>query len=196
MLLTVNSLSKLLISLFLLLTVTACTTSLWADKYYQEELTGFFIDEKNQKLIVSGKQYSYVFDLEQELKSALLLSRTVLMQPSFKQFSVSEKNQIQGQFSLSLPDDALSNVDSQQLNNSGFEENRASFVMLGKRYQLDGKLPQVNLDKSIKIQIKRPRKGAETVGSIVATPVAITFDAFVTVPATLVMVMIMALGSP
>lgn len=188
--------TKVVFIISVLTFLTACTTALWSDEYYSEELTGFYIDEKNQKLIVSASQYSYVFNLDDDLKELLIHSRKVEMSPWFNNFVVDSKNQINGEFRLNINYNALDDEQRKVVSQHGLTQLKSTFQLRGKRYLLEGSLPEHKLETKIPLDIARPSTPMETISKIVATPLAVTYDIYVTVPISLLMVMIMGLGSP
>ena len=76
---------RIFLILFLL---SGCTTQLWKEETYSEQLSGFYLVPKSNHLIVSGKQYSYIFDVDKHFSDLLITSREIEFIPRFHNFKL------------------------------------------------------------------------------------------------------------
>lgn len=188
--------------LILVFALTGCTLSLWSPKLEPQQIDGFYVKSDTNQLFVTASDTAYLFDIPQSFGKALTLSRRVHFSPRFSDFAVDQSNQVSGEVSLTLKEQAPSKARIKQLKGLGFNQDpvlkkwRLTTKLQGKRYTVTGTLPLEKLAEPLTVMVAQPRAFAETAGKIVATPVTITFDAMVTVPAVFIGATVMALGSP
>lgn len=184
------------ISIFLF--ISGCTTSLWAPKYKQEMVDGFYVKSDTGELFVTASSSAYLFDISKEFGEALALSRKVDFYPTFKDFELAKDNSIQGTVSLTLLSDKPSSELVEQLISLGFKKDkllerfRLTEKINGQRYVVEGELPLEKLEKSIRIAVAQPSTFTENASKIIATPAAIAIDSMVVVPAVFLGATVMA----
>jgi len=191
---------------FLGVFITGCTTALWAPTYTTENVDGFYVNQRDNTLLVSTEANGYIFSIDNESAKALTLSRTLLFRPNFEGFSIDERHNVTGTLDLILLEKNPSAAIEKQLKNLGFTRSTMSssssnrFIkqipLSGSRYILEGELPLTKLEKAYPVSIEQPDSFTSIAGKIVATPVTIAFDAAVVLPAVFVGAFIMAAGSP
>lgn len=182
----------------ILVALSGCTYQLWAPNSFQERIEGFYLHPERDQLLVAGNSRAYRFDIDDSFKRILVLSRKIEFRPWFRDFRIDEKGNVSGEIKLyagvsKLPDEKLREL--KDLGFSGTESLSYSRPLKGKVYKLDGDLPFQTLDREYVVQVERPSTGFETVGRIVATPVAVAYDGAVSVPAGFLLVLVMSTDS-
>ena len=125
-----------------------------------------------------------------------------MFKPTFINFKLDPQNNVTGDFELILIDKEVSEEYENQLLSIGFIPNKYnarleySAALEGKRYEVEGELPFHKLEGNFIVPIEVPDTMVDVTGKIIATPVTISYDAVVVVPAVFVMVLVMAAGSP
>ncbi|MCF2859496.1 hypothetical protein L1286_18580 [Pseudoalteromonas sp. SMS1] len=186
----------------LVLFISGCTASLWEAKYQKENLNGFYVKSDTQELFVTTTETAYLMGIDPQFGEALKLSRQVEFIPSFDEFKLDSQNRVQGRVTLTLRDQTLPLSLVSRLESLGFvkddEQQQLTLTrkVSGKRYLIEGTLPLEKLDKEYPIMVAQPQTFTQTAGKIIATPVTITIDTVVTVPAVFLAATIMAAGSP
>ena len=184
---------RLFVVIFLLL--TSCTAALWSVPEYKDEyLNGFYVNSEMHSLFVTTEQRGYLFPISKDLEEILLLSRTISFRPEFSDFKVNRNHDVTGRLTLILTEEKLSREKLSLLRQLGVRQDNSrgksiyfSILLQGSQYVIDGDLPLVKLENQYKISIEQPESFANTARKIIATPVAITIDAVVVLPATFVL---------
>ena len=182
--------------------LSGCTTALWAPNYEEEIVNGFYVNTETGELFVTTRNTAYVFPIDRKFGEALRLTRNAAFYPTFESFTINGKNQVSGTVTLVFIEPDPSQELTSQVNALGFERDelinklQLSNKIKGRRYTIEGELPLEKLDKEYHIMVAQPPAFTETAGKIVATPVTITIDAVVTVPAVFLAATVMAASSP
>lgn len=192
------------ILLVLCLFLPGCTAALWESEYAKEvSINGFYVNQETNDLVVTSMDTAYLFPSEVQLGQALMLSRDVEFSPTFKNFSLSKSNIVRGNITLVLVEESPAPALIERLRALGFKEEpttqrlQLSRNIQGKRYTIEGNLPLETLDRQYTIKVDQPSGPIETAGKVVATPVAITFDAVAILPSALLLATLMSLaGNP
>ncbi len=169
--------------------------------YKQERVNGFYVNRDTGQLFVTTADTAYIFAIDKEFGEALMLSREVDFYPKFDDFRLDKENRITGTVSLSLLGRDPSGEAAARLRKLGFKEEGIVQALTltreidGRRYTIEGKLPLEKLEDELVVVVAQPRTFSETAGKIIATPVAIAWDAVVMVPAAFLLVTIMATDS-
>ncbi|MEZ9823024.1 hypothetical protein AB4238_20775 [Shewanella sp. 10N.286.45.A1] len=171
-----------LIILFSLI-MTGCTSQVWQAPSYEEKITGFYASQENGLLLVTGKNYSYVFEASDILKKSLELSRTIEFYPRYESFKLDEENNVSGKLDLITHNAS----DKQKLRELGFHQDtygniELTFNLTGKRYTVEGSYPFQKLEDDHYVLVETPETGLSKAGKIVVTPGAVAIDAVATVP--------------
>ena len=178
-----------------------CTNALWQSKYQDEAVAGFYVDAQQHRLYAIGVRQSYVFAIGEDFQQVLILSRTLKFTPYLKDFRLGRNNEISGSVQLLVSTKDLDPQQVETLRRLGFRAGTNESVMSyevsisGTRYESLGEYPAEKFKKPIRVGIALPRSGAETAQKIMLTPAAVSTDAVVSVPAGVVLVLIMATDS-
>lgn len=172
----------LILSVSLLL--TGCTAHLWlSPPTYTETITGYYIVEDKDLLLVSGKKYGYTFEIEPNLERLLLDHKSKDMIILYVDFSVDEKNEVTGDIEFLVQSDGFTEEDDAYFSNLGLsgggKHYKLETTLSGKRYKIEGNLPFVKMNNQRIVYVKHPAKPLDTVKKIVATPLTVSFDAAV-----------------
>ncbi len=170
--------------------LAGCTTKLWEPKPERVmAVNGFYVNKETNDLVVTTRREAFLFPSQQQLGQALMLSREVEFLPEFSGFSLSSANVVTGSIKLTLHEQNPSAELVSQLTALGFTKNPVtdSFQLIreirGERYTIEGSLPLEKLENEYQVSMSIPRGPIDTAGRVIATPVAITFDAAATVVA-------------
>lgn len=186
--------------LLIVLFISGCTTALWAPKYKEEMIDGFYVKRDSGELFVTASSSAYLFKINRNLGEALILSREVDFYPSFNDFELKRDNSIVGSVSLTLQSGEPTPELENQLLSIGFKKDellnkfRLTEQVEGQRFVVEGNLPLEKLEKSQRIAIAQPSTFTQTAGKIIATPATIIIDSVIVVPAVFVGATIMAGG--
>lgn len=186
--------------LLIVLFISGCTTALWAPKYKEEMIDGFYVKRDSGELFVTASSSAYLFKINRNLGEALILSREVDFYPSFNDFELKRDNSIVGSVSLTLQSGEPTPELENQLLSIGFKKDellnkfRLTEQVEGQRFVVEGNLPLEKLEKSQRIAIAQPSTFTQTAGKIIATPATIIIDSVIVVPAVFVGATIMAAG--
>lgn len=180
------------LTVVILLLLTSCTAALWHGPSYKTEyLNGFYVNKDIHVVLASTEKQGYLFPISTEVEKILTLSRYISFQPTFNKFKVNHNHEVTGWLTLKLFEDNLPKKDLDILLKLGFEkkylhDNNLYFDvrLKGKQYNLEGNLPLVKLENNYKVIVEQPESFSGTAGKIIATPIAIAFDAVVVLPAS------------
>lgn len=172
--------------------LSGCTYLLWSQTPEQVvNVNGFYVNTETKDLVVTTRREAYLFPSQQQLGQALILSREVEFRPQFKDFSLSRSNVVTGNIKLTLREETPSAELIDKLIAVGFTKNPVTdhYQLVGEvrgmRYLIEGELPLEKLEKEYTVSMNIPRGPIDTAGRVVATPVAIVFDAVAAIPFTL-----------
>lgn len=164
--------------------LAGCTAHLWiAPDTYTETITGFYIAQEKNLLIVSGKKYGYTFEIEPNLERLLLDHKSKDMIILYVDFSVDEKNRVTGDIEFLVRSDEFTEEEDAYFSSLGLSGGGTRYkfetTLSGERYKIEGTLPFVEMKQERIVYVKRPAKPIDTVNKIVATPLTVTVDAVV-----------------
>ena len=174
---------KSILVILIVLFISGCTSQVWMPPSYEERITGFYATAENGLLLVTGEEYSYVFEANELLAKSLEISREIEFYPRYKNFKLDKNNNITGYLEL-----ITHNVpDKQKLRELGFPQDEygnieLSFNLKGKRYEVDGDYPFQKLEDNHYVVVETPESGVLKAGKIVVTPGAVLIDAVAIVP--------------
>ncbi|KDM93538.1 hypothetical protein [Photobacterium galatheae] len=196
--------------MLLIVTLTGCSgplrTGLWKEPYYDETISGFYLNPKEGVLLISGEKYSYIIQCESLLCDYAQASRQLEMKTSFWGLTLNPEGMVQGSVSfepdvdLSRPIDPVLEKKYRDMRllwikHGSLVENRLDFSFAAKRYEVEGKLPFQVLETPLNIKIKTFDTNLEKVGKMVVTPVAIVLDGVYFVSLTSLFLLLIATGS-
>ena len=97
-------LNKIFMLMLCSLTIASCATDYTSSKgfVYEESIESFVMTSAGKKLVIIGKNYHYIFDLDDKLQSILLSGKRKQITPSFRNFTVGRNNEVHGEYSLFL----------------------------------------------------------------------------------------------
>jgi hypothetical protein len=184
----------LLLTLSFLLFGGACFTPLVYENqknYFTEEVSSFLITEDNQKLIVIGKEYHYIFDAHQTLKfiSRASASEKKSIRVSFSSFNIKKDQSLSGSYTFKTSQ-PLKPKFKKQLLAHGFTPHSAIKNLLiykgnlnGTRYLINElKIPTaMKLSKTYQISMieEQVLTASEVTKRILLTPLALTADGLI-----------------
>ncbi|MCG9731862.1 hypothetical protein L1D44_18905 [Shewanella sp. Isolate13] len=163
--------------------LAGCTSRLWQPPSYDEKVTGFYGVKDKEILIVTGQEYSYIFDASDQFKDVLKASRKVDLRPKYTKFKIDSDNNVTGHLRLL----SYNSDDKSVLSNLGFNENEfgnmeMNISLKGQRYIVEGDFPFEKLEDDHYVKVEIPENGIATVGKIIVTPAAVTIDAAAIIP--------------
>ena len=163
--------------------LTGCTSQLWKTPNYHERITGYYGVKDKDLLIVTGEQFSYVFEASEQFKSVLAESRKTEFSPRYEAFRLNEDNTVTGVLTLFVykPQDVA------RLAKLGFKKDKSGnmkidFQLKGKRYKVEGNFPFEQLEDEHFVRVETPESGIAKAGKIIATPATVTIDAIAVIP--------------
>jgi len=180
-----------LMTTLLAFALTGCATpALWNPDFETEYVSGFYVNPERNELLVSTRDISYVFPVDDETVTTILLSQQVAFRLDIGDFYIDEEGNASGSFYLYHEAKTAEPLRS-QLADLGFVDKPAGAMLFskeisGRRYQLEGELPLEKLDEEYPVRVAYPDTGLEIAGKMLATPVAVAYDTYVVVPAAFV----------
>ncbi|HEB59917.1 MAG TPA: hypothetical protein ENJ01_11890 [Gammaproteobacteria bacterium] len=186
--------------LLVVLVLPACTMGLWETSRESVWIDGFYVNRERGELLVSTRDGGYLFPIDDELARMLLLSRRIEMRPEFRGFAIDRENNVSGKLTLVIIDPDLSQEDRAvlkgiELHTYGDGRPAYSRQLEGKRYEIEGELALLKLDKPLEVIVTVPDSYVVAAGKIIATPVTVVID-IATVPVVgFYAVLIMATGN-
>ncbi len=157
------------------LSLSACTVGVWrSGAVYEENIKGFYLAEKKDVMFVSGKEYGYTFEINQNFKKILLDHKEKEIRLHRVDFTLDEKNKISGELDLFLKgrlitDNQRKYFEGLGLTPVGSNQYKLTTNLKGERYTVKGELPYILLENELFVRVKKPRGAVDTVKSIVAT---------------------------
>lgn len=167
------------------------TPSLWRTDSEVMYITGFYVNKESNQLFVAADNTGFLFPIDAEFGEALLLTRKVEFLPYFEDFKIDARNRVQGSVRLALKEPNPTDELRAKVQSLGFGATKPNGslsltrVIKGERYIIEGDLPLEKLDKWYSVRVERPDGFVEVTKKVVATPLAVTFDTVVVVPAML-----------
>lgn len=170
---------------------TSCATKkVWSPVSYKEVLGSPLITEDGKKLVLVGKKYHYIFDLDSELKDILLSKRNERLTTYFDTFKVDENNKVVGGYALYYPiNQPQMDQDINWLKQMGFtwsgvgsplEEKKEyckDFKLVGMRYLLkDPKTVGTPSNTKYCLMVEEPDYQFSTSERLFMTPVSVAAD--------------------
>lgn len=193
---------KKILSLLLSLLLSGCTTALWGPQYRHETISGMYLDRKENKLYALSAEHGYVFKVDDSFERILVLSRSLTFTPYLRDFSLSKDNALTGTVQLYINTEKVSDLQKSELISLGFKRAEMSESVLifetrisGTNYDATGNIVFDTFKKGIHVGIALPRGGAETAQKIILTPGAVAVDATITLPAAVLLVLVMSTDS-
>ena len=189
------------ILLIILLATAGCTTALWRPDIQNEKISGIYLDESKNQLYAVGVSHGYVLEIDDKLERILILSRSLKFTPYLRNFKLSEDNLVEGNINLIFNTKFASTKQNEELIHLGFQPGLIEGIityeaqLAGTRYQTVGAMDYQKLQKEILVGIALPYKGAGTARRLLLTRGSVATDAAVTVPAGLLIVLVMATDS-
>ncbi|WMS88828.1 hypothetical protein [Pleionea litopenaei] len=172
--------------------LNGCATSaLWQKNSDVLYITGFYFNKESNQLFVAADNTGFIFPIDAEFGEALLLTREVEFLPYFLDFKIDVRNRVQGSVRLTLKERNPTDELRAKVQSLGFATKKPNGslsltrMIKGERYIIEGDLPLEKLDKWYNVRVERPDSFVEVTKKVVATPLAITVDTVVVVPAIL-----------
>ncbi|WP_447895400.1 hypothetical protein [Vreelandella sp. GE22] len=164
--------------------LAGCTAKLWNEEPERVvNVNGFYVNTETNDVVITTRREAYLFSGQQQLGQALLLSREVEFEPGFSYFTLTSSNAVTGSVALTLREEIPSDELIDQLTAIGFTLDEAGdhyqlmSSLKGERYIIEGDLPLQKLENEYPVHMKMPTTPLDTAGRVIATPVAIAFDA-------------------
>ncbi|WP_330960906.1 hypothetical protein [Photobacterium sp. 53610] len=196
--------------MLLIVSLTGCSgplrTALWKEPYYDETISGFYLNPKEGVLLISGEKYSYIIQCESLLCDYAQASRQLEMKTSFWDLTLNPEGRVQGRvifapdIDLSRPIDPVLEKKYMDMgllwkNKGNLLKDSKDFLFTAKRYEVEGQLPFQVLENPLNIKIKTFDTNLEKVGKMVVTPAAIVLDGVYFVSLTSLFLVLIATGS-
>jgi hypothetical protein len=185
-----------------MLLLSGCTVGLWSPKYQYEKISGIYLYPDGGKVFAAGVRHGYVFSADEKLNRILALSRNLKFTPYLTDFKLAKDNRITGHIELFFNPDNIPTEQKNELLSLGFKKGeyanssfRYNRDIEGIRYEMAGDLNLTRFDKEISVGIALPDSKTDVAKKIVMTPAAVATDAVVTLPAGVLLVLIMATDS-
>ncbi|MEZ9595178.1 hypothetical protein AB4298_11085 [Shewanella sp. 10N.261.52.F9] len=174
---------KIRLLILFTLIMSGCTSQVWQAPSYEERVTGFYATQENALLLVTGQNYSYVFEASDLLIKSLKISRTIEFYPRYESFKLDKENNVSGKLELITHNTS----DKQTLRELGFPQDEygnidLTFNLRGKRYKVEGNYPFQKLEDEHYVLVETPESGLSKAGKIVVTPGAVAIDTVAIVP--------------
>lgn len=171
--------------IFISLSQFSCATQALHD--YQststDQLQSFLLAQDGSLLVVAGRQYHFMFSLDEPLRSILKWQKRGMIQPKFDTIEVSSNQKIVSRFQFSVADQPLNAADRSFLKQHRFYLDGVNWQysdsLKGTRYAAGNvKLPKAVLfNKPFTIKMQEPDGLPETVMKVALTPLTVTADA-------------------
>ncbi|EGQ9697666.1 hypothetical protein ACNPJX_004741 [Vibrio parahaemolyticus] len=177
-----------LIAVILMLSGCMTTSKLWEEHSYIDSVSSFVLNKNNNDLIVTGKNYAYIFDVSNEFKQVLELSRTMEFTPMLSDFTLSKTGSISGNIYLSIKRSLVSEKEQSQLLLLGFTKGNSmtlTYKLSGSRYSLESEVDHIKLENEYKVKVIQESSAVKNVGQVMLTPATVVIDSVVVIPTTL-----------
>ncbi|WMN86239.1 hypothetical protein NI382_08645 [Vibrio parahaemolyticus] len=177
-----------LIAVILMLSGCMTTSKLWEEHSYIDSVSSFVLNKNNNDLIVTGKNYAYIFDVSNEFKQVLELSRTMEFTPMLSDFTLSKTGSISGNIYLSIKRSLVSEKEQSQLLLLGFTKGNSmtlTYKLSGSRYSLEREVDHIKLENEYKVKVIQESSAVKNVGQVMLTPATVVIDSVLVIPTTL-----------
>ncbi|EGR3203664.1 hypothetical protein ACVXSW_004587 [Vibrio parahaemolyticus] len=177
-----------LIAVILMLSGCMTTSKLWEEHSYIDSVSSFVLNKNNNDLIVTGKNYAYIFDVSNEFKQVLELSRTMEFTPMLSDFTLSKTGSISGNIYLSIKRSLVSEKEQSQLLLLGFTKGNSmtlTYKLSGSRYSLESEVDHIKLENEYKVKVIQESSAVKNVGQVMLTPATVVIDSVLVIPTTL-----------
>ncbi|ELV8587609.1 hypothetical protein QNF02_004190 [Vibrio vulnificus] len=177
-----------LMVVILMLSGCMTTSKLWEEHSYIDSVSSFVLNKNNNDLIVTGKNYAYIFDVSNEFKQVLELSRTMEFTPTLSDFTLSETGSISGKIYLSIKRSLVSEKEQSQLLLLGFTKGNSmtlTYKLSGSRYSLESEVNHIKLENEYKVKVIQESSVVKNVGQVMLTPATVVIDSVVVIPTTI-----------
>ncbi|EHH3082182.1 hypothetical protein MOV00_004489 [Vibrio vulnificus] len=177
-----------LIAVILMLSGCMTTSKLWEEHSYIDSVSSFVLNKNNNDLIVTGKNYAYIFDVSNEFKQVLELSRTMEFTPMLSDFTLSKTGSISGNIYLSIQRSLVSEKEQSQLLLLGFTKGNSmtlTYKLSGSRYSLESEVDHIKLENEYKVKVIQESSAVKNVGQVMLTPATVVIDSVLVIPTTL-----------
>ncbi|ANQ26621.1 hypothetical protein OTK59_04970 [Vibrio natriegens] len=177
-----------LMVVILMLSGCMTTSKLWEEHSYIDSVSSFVLNKNNNDLIVTGKNYAYIFDVSNEFKQVLELSRTMEFTPTLSDFTLSKTGSISGQIYLSIKRSLVSEKEQSQLLLLGFTKGNSmtlTYKLSGSRYSLESEVNHIKLENEYKVKVIQESSAVKNVGQVMLTPATVVIDSVVVIPTTI-----------
>ncbi|ELV8706818.1 hypothetical protein QNE98_004402, partial [Vibrio vulnificus] len=132
--------------------------------------------------------YAYIFDVSNEFKQVLELSRTMEFTPTLSDFTLSETGSISGKIYLSIKRSLVSEKEQSQLLLLGFTKGNSmtlTYKLSGSRYSLESEVNHIKLENEYKVKVIQESSVVKNVGQVMLTPATVVIDSVVVIPTTI-----------
>ncbi|EGQ7683748.1 hypothetical protein IZS58_004700 [Vibrio parahaemolyticus] len=177
-----------LIAVILMLSGCMTTSKLWEEHSYIDSVSSFVLNKNNNDLIVTGKNYAYIFDVSNEFKQVLELSRTMEFTPMLSEFTLSKTGSISGNIYLSIKRSLVSEKEQSQLLLLGFTKGNSmtlTYKLSGSRYSLESEVDHIKLENEYKVKVIQESSAVKNIGQVMLTPATVVIDSALVIPTTL-----------
>ncbi|EHU9474420.1 hypothetical protein KZY47_004385 [Vibrio vulnificus] len=177
-----------LIAVILMLSGCMTTSKLWEEHSYIDSVSSFVLNKNNNDLIVTGKNYAYIFDVSNEFKQVLELSRTMEFTPMLSDFTLSKTGSVSGNIYLSIKRSLVSEKEQSQLLLLGFTKGNSmtlTYKLSGSRYSLESEVNHIKLENEYKVKVIQESSAVKNVGQVMLTPATVVIDSVLVIPTTL-----------
>lgn len=187
--------------IFSLLFSGCATKELWSNENYKESVETFLISKDKKQLVVIGKKYHYIFDLDDRLKDILESEKRKKLKVFFQDFQLISNENIQGKYALYYHTDRKelkNDEDYKWFESKGFKDSddnsifsdKLKYVLIGKlkgkRYNPDGVMipnsKKFNQPYCVRIYEHYYKYDEDT--RLKNTPITVTVDSVVTTAVT------------
>ncbi len=177
-----------LMVVILMLSGCMTTSKLREEHSYIDSVSSFVLNKNNNDLIVTGKNYAYIFDVSNEFKQVLELSRTMEFTPTLSDFTLSETGSISGKIYLSIKRSLVSEKEQSQLLLLGFTKGNSmtlTYKLSGSRYSLESEVNHIKLENEYNVKVIQESSVVKNVGQVMLTPATVVIDSVVVIPTTI-----------
>lgn len=180
------------IAIMLIFSLIGCNgplrKSLWEKTYYEEKITGFYINEEDSVILISGEKFSYIIECDTKLCDLAQVSRDIEISTYFDDLTLMDDGIVTGEVRFYPAVETHKPIEQalfEQYQEAGLLKKTSSGEVIekpqkimfeAKRYNVEGTLPFEVLEKPIDTRILVPDSTIEHAGKMVITPAAIVLD--------------------
>jgi len=160
-----------------------------------------YIQPGENRLYAVGKSHTYVFEIDESFMRILHLSRSLSFSPYLEDFALSKDNSVRGSVNLWANVKKLTKGQRTELIKLGFKSvdrdimYRYDTEIKGTRYLSSGELPLQKFKKEIPAGIELPDSRMTLAKKIALTPATVATDVCVSLPAGVLLVLVIATDS-